>query len=96
MRISLACKQPVGVHACYVNQFQYNMGRRCDSGLVVEPGLNPDVEGIGQELGAVFPVEVFANLPEACGQPLPLMTIRVVRFSCFVLRFDRQRAGLET
>ena len=80
MRVSVACEQPMGIHTRHVNQLQHNMGRHRDPGLVVAPGLNPDVQGIGQELGAVFPVQIFTNLSEACGQRGPLLTIRAVAF----------------
>jgi hypothetical protein len=60
-----------------VNQFQDDVSRHGDPRLVIEPGLNPDLQGIGQELGAVFPAQVFANLSEAFGQLRRLLTIRV-------------------
>ena len=55
----------MGVNPRDVDQFQNHMSRHCDPRLVIEPGLNPDLQGIGQELGAVFSVQVFADLAEA-------------------------------
>ena len=78
MRISLARQQPMGINPRDVDQFQHNVSRHCDPRLVIEPGLNPDLQGIGEELGAVFPAQVFANLSEAFGQLRLLLTIRVV------------------
>jgi hypothetical protein len=91
MRIAVACEQPMGIHARYVNEPQYNMGRHREPGFVSAPGLNPDFQGIGQELGAVFPVQVLANRSEACGQRWPLLTIRAVAFHalCSVLAGKR-------
>ena len=80
MRIAVACEQPMGIYTSDINQLQYNMGRHRYPGLVVAPCLNPDVQGIGKELGAVFPVQDFANLSEACGQRGPFITIRAVAF----------------
>jgi hypothetical protein len=68
----------VGIHPRDINQLQDNMSRHGDPRLVIEPGLNPDFQGIGQELGAVFPAQVFANLPEAFGQFRLILTTRVV------------------
>jgi hypothetical protein len=68
----------MGVNPRDVDQFQNNVSRRCDPRLVVEPGLNPDLQGISEELGAVFTAEVFANLSEAFGQLPLLLTIRIV------------------
>ena len=68
MRVSLARQQPMGINPRDVDQFQNDMSRHCDPRLVIEPGLNPDLQGIGEELGAVFPAQIFANLSEAFGQ----------------------------
>src|SRR5262249_50836946 len=76
--VSVAGEQPMGTHTRDIDQLQDNMGRHSDAGLVVVPGLNPYGQGIGQELGAVFSAQVFANLPEACGQFRPHSTIRAV------------------
>jgi hypothetical protein len=65
MRVSLASEQPMGINPRDVNQFQYDVCRHGNPRLVIEPGLNPDFEGIGQELGAVFSVKIFANLAKA-------------------------------
>ena len=84
----------MGIHTRDVNQFQYNMGRHCDSRLVVEPGLNPDVQGVGQELCCRIPR---IGLCESRGgvRPAPAASDDLSRrVSCFVLRSDRQSAGL--
>jgi hypothetical protein len=68
----------MGINPRDVDQFQNNMSRHCDPRLVIEPGLNPDLQGIGKELETVFPAQVFANRSEAFGQLRLLPTIRVV------------------
>jgi hypothetical protein len=76
--ISLARQQPMGIDPRDVDQFQHNLSRRCDPRLVFEPGLKPDLQRIGEELRAVFPAQVFANLSETFGELRRLLTIRVV------------------
>ena len=65
----------MGIHPRDVDQFQHDVSRRRDARLVVEPGLNSDLQGISEELGAVFPAQVFPNLSEAFGQLRLLLTI---------------------
>jgi hypothetical protein len=77
MRVSLAREQPMGVNPRDINQLQDNIRRHRDARLVIEPGFNRDIQGIGQQLGAVFPAQILANLSEPAGQTRLLPTIRV-------------------
>jgi hypothetical protein len=52
------------MHVRQHEQSKYQGGRHHDPGFVIQPGTKRDFEGIGHELGAVFAIEVVANLAE--------------------------------
>jgi hypothetical protein len=76
--IALAREQPMGIDPRDVYQFQNDVSRHCDACLIVEPGFKTDLQGVGEELGAVFPTKILANLAEALGQLQLPPTVPVV------------------
>jgi hypothetical protein len=76
--LSLAGKQPIGINARHHKHLQNNIGWRHNAGFVINPCLKRKFQGVGQELAAMFSIQVFANLAETFGHARLMPMVQVV------------------